>query len=104
MSAGIEIYGQGDDGLKRTQRIAGELAELLDLPGEALGEMKLSAVGGRRTLIENHGGLLACTGERISVRNGRGILSLVGTELCIEAMTEKEVLVSGRLDRIEWDG
>lgn len=90
--------------MKRAAGIARELAERLELPGEALGEVKLSAVGGRRALIENHGGLLACTGERIAVRDGQRILSLYGTELCIEAMTDKELLVSGSLERAEWDG
>ena len=104
MYSGIEIYGQGDDNLKKTPEIAGALAERLELPGEAVGELKLSAVGRRRALIENHRGPLSCTEERIAVRGGRGSLSISGVGLCIKAMNEKVLLISGKLERAEWDG
>lgn len=90
--------------MKHAVRIAGALAERLELPGEALGLLKLSVVGARRALIENHRGLLACTRERIVVRGERGDLSVRGAELCIEAMNEKELLISGKLTAAEWEG
>ena len=81
---------------------AGTLGERLQLPGEALGSLKLSALGNRRALIENHKGLLHCTEEMIAVR-GRGLtLRVYGAELRIEAMDGSDLLLSGRLDRVEW--
>ena len=90
--------------LKKAPMIAGAIAERLELPGEAVGELKLSVVDRHRALIENHRGLLACTEERIVVRGSHGSLSLSGVGLCIEAMNEKDLLISGKLERVEWDG
>lgn len=89
--------------MKKHLSFAGELSERLELPGEALGELKLSVAGAHRALIENHRGLLCCTEELVSVRSERGSLSLRGTGLRIEAMNEKELLICGRLQLAEWD-
>ena len=89
--------------MKKAHSIASELAERLELPGEALGEGKLSVVGAHRALIENHRGLLTCTEELISLRFGRGSLSLRGTALRIEAMNERELLLVGQISRVEWE-
>ena len=89
--------------LKKRMSFSGQLAERLELPGEALGELKLSVTGDCRALVENHRGLLTCTEERISLRTRRGILSLTGAELRIEAMNEGELLLAGRLSRVEWE-
>ena len=88
--------------MKKALSFAAALSERLSIPGEALGELKLSVAGSRRALIENHRGLLLCTPERIAVRGGRGSLSLRGTELRIEAMNERELLICGRIALAEW--
>ena len=90
--------------MKRAQNFTGALSERLMLPGELLGELKISVVGARRALIENHQGLLLCSPELISVRGGRGSLSLRGSELRIEAMNERELLICGRIALVEWNG
>ena len=90
--------------MKRAQSFAWALSERLMLPGELLGELKISVVGARRALIENHQGLLLCSPELISVRGGRGSLSLRGSELQIEAMNERELLICGRIALVEWNG
>ena len=90
--------------MKRAPSFAGALSERLMLPGELLGELKISVVGARRALIENHQGLLLCSPELISVRGGRGSLSLRGTEMRIEAMNERELLICGRIALVEWNG
>lgn len=90
-------------GMKKHLSFAGALSERLALPGESLGELKLSVVDARRALIENHRGMLACTEELISVRGGRGTLSLRGEALRIEAMNEQELLISGRITLAQWE-
>ncbi len=82
---------------------AGTLGERLQIPGEALGELKLSALGNHRALIENHRGLLHCTEELVAVRGQRLHLRIFGAGLCIEAMDGSDLLLSGRLDRAEWE-
>ena len=78
------------------------LCEALDLPGEALGELKLSVWGAGRALLENHGGILLWSPELLAVRNGGGSLLLYGRELRIGAMDGETLLLTGRLDRAEW--
>ena len=78
------------------------LGQALELPGEALGELKLSVWGAGRALLENHGGILLWSPELLAVRNGLGSLLLYGEELRLEAMDGEALLVSGRLDRAEW--
>ena len=82
---------------------AGTLGERLQIPGEALGEMKLSVLGNRRALIENHKGLLHCTEELIALRGERSMLRIFGAALQIVAMDGSDLLLSGHLDRIEWE-
>lgn len=82
----------------------GSLGERLRIPGEALGELKLSALENRRVLIENHKGLLHCSEELISVRGAGMSLHVFGADLRIEAMNGSDLLLSGRLERIEWQG
>lgn len=89
--------------LNKRMSFSGELAERLELPGEALGELKLSVTGDCRALVENHRGLLTCTEERISLRIRQGILSLTGVDLRIEAMNGRELLIAGRLYKVEWE-
>ena len=83
--------------------IAGDLAERLEVPGEALGELRVQTVG-RTALVENHRGLLAFGETCIVVAGARGRrLTLRGTKLCVQAMTKKEMLICGTLQAIEWD-
>ena len=87
----------------RRNTIAGELAERLQLPGEALGELSVRTAG-RAALVENHRGLLSFTEGCIIVAGTRGRrLTVRGTGLFVEAMTKKEMLICGALQAIEWD-
>ncbi len=81
---------------------AGMLEERLDLPGQALGELRLSVLGHHRALIENHRGLLCCTEESVAVRGPAETLTIIGRELRIEAMDGEDLLLRGRLERAEW--
>ena len=108
MPGGIEIYGQelgkrGKRKVKKQLSFAGALSERLDLPGESLGELKLSVVGARRALVENHRGMLACTEELIALRGARCTLTIRGAELRIEAMNERELVISGRIALVQWE-
>lgn len=89
--------------LKAIKELPGELGERLELPGEAMGAVKLSVTGGRRALVENHRGLLEYGTEQIRVSTGRGQLVLRGSELRLAAMNRRELLISGKLQAVEWE-
>ena len=87
----------------RRNTIAGDLAERLQLPGEALGELSVQTAG-RMALVENHRALLSFTEECVIVAGARGRrLTVRGTGLFVQAMTKKEMLICGMLQAIEWD-
>ena len=81
----------------------GTLGERLQIPGEALGELKLSVLGDHRALIENHRGLLHCSEDLLAVRGMHMSLRIFGGSLRIEAMDGSDLLLSGRLKRVDWE-
>ena len=90
-------------GLKKKREVLPALAERLELPEEALsGAAKLTVTADRRSLIENHHGILAYSPDCVVVSLGGRQLSLYGSELRIRAMNRKEVLVCGELQDISW--
>lgn len=104
MSRGIDIYGIEVLPVKGIKGLPQELTERLELPGDALlGEAKLTVTGGRRALVENHRGVLEYGEERIVVSAGRGKLSISGSGLGIGAMNRRELLISGRIQCVEWE-
>ena len=90
--------------MKKIKGLCEDLAERLELPEEALsGAVRLTAVGDKRLLIENHSGLLAYGSELIRVGSGRGQIVLCGSELSLRAMNRTELLVIGRLQSLAWE-
>lgn len=104
MFTGIDLYGQEVAGLKKMESLAGELAERLQLPEEALlSAAKLTVVAGRRLVVENHRGILEYGPERIVVSAGRAKLCINGAQLSLEAMNKTELLIVGRIQSVEWE-
>ncbi len=60
-------------------------------------------VAGRRTLIENHRGILEYGQEHIVISTGRGRISLTGSGLKLEAMNKSQLLIGGELKNVEWE-
>ena len=82
--------------------LARKLGEKLELPGEALGELKLSIWSDRLALLENHGGIQHWSGELLALRCGGGSLLIHGRELQIQAMDGGALLLRGKLTGLEW--
>ena len=81
-----------------------ELAERLDLPEDILlNSLKLSVTGGKRALVENHRGILEYGSDRIVIAAKRGRLKMFGSELKICAMNREALLISGRINSMEWE-
>ena len=104
MNGGIDLYGQEVAALKKMGMLASDLAEKLDLPEDALlGAAKLTVTAGRKVLVENHKGILEYGTERIVISTGRGSICLQGGGLQLEAMNRNELLISGKLQNVEWE-
>ncbi len=90
--------------LKKCKSLGEDIADRLDLPGEALlGSAKLTLTANRRALIENHCGILEYGPEQIQVSVKRGKIVLRGSDLHLEAMNKGELLICGKLQSVEWE-
>lgn len=90
--------------MKTIRGLCEDLTDRLDLPEEALlGTAKLTVTGNRRVLVENHRGILEYGTEQIRISTGRGQLVVRGSELSLSAMNQKELIVCGKLQAVEWE-
>ena len=90
--------------MQKVRKLAEKLCTELELPEETvLRKSKISAVGGRRLLIENHRGLLSYSDNALEVLTDDGKISVFGSGFIIRAMKEGEMLIYGDIQSMEWD-
>lgn len=83
--------------MAKLKRWRTELAQKLDLPIEALGGCCLQLMGKERLLVEGHRGLIDYSPEDMILLWGTEKLHISGSCLSLEAMSEAELLISGRI-------
>lgn len=85
------------------KKLAGDVSEFLDLPEDAmLGSARVEITAGKRLLIDNHRGVISYSDETVMVLLPDGKLSVYGGSLCMKTMTERQLLIGGRIDSVEW--
>ena len=67
-------------------------------PGRAV---RVTTVGDRRALVENHLGLLAYGPDQVRVRCRRGAASVKGEGLALREVRRDALIVTGRIDSVE---
>ena len=80
------------------------VAERLELPGEALGALLVTAVGRRRLLIENHRGIELYSDVCLRLWAAEGRFAVYGDGLRIRTMGGGMVAVEGNIRSMEWEG
>ena len=66
-------------------------------------EVRVTAVGGARALVENHLGLLAYGQDCVRVRCRRGAASIRGSGLTLREVRKDALIITGRIDSVELD-
>lgn len=100
----IDLYSQGVEILKKLIDRAEDLGDLFDLPAEAFaGSAKISVTAGKHALIDNHKGVLAFSDSQVLVSCARGRLAISGSSLRLDTMSASQLLVSGKIQRVEWE-
>lgn len=89
---------------KRRIRLTRRLLSALDLPEEAAGTPKLTALGREHVLIENHTGVYQYRSEEICLYTKAGMLYVTGAGLTIEEITPERLYISGRVDGLRYEG
>lgn len=81
-----------------------DLAEALDVPGEAVGgAVRIVLTGRRRVVVEHHRGLLGYTAESVEVSAPPGRVRFLGRDLELRAMDADALLITGKLTAVEYD-
>ena len=77
-------------------------ARLFDLPADVIaGVPRMEIVGDSEFRMENHKGILSCGEDEIHVSGGIYLVKIVGEGLEVRSMTGLELLVTGKIFRVE---
>lgn len=90
----------GEDALKKKKRkkihAVARAAEAMGLPIETESSiLKVTMLGHRRALIENHKGVYAYTDKGITLTGPEGLVSVYGSDLEIKELDNERMLVDG---------
>ena len=78
------------------------LCRVLDIQSESFSKApRITLSGSERVLIEGHHGLLEYGAEQVTAARAGGRIQIKGEGLNLEAMNERELLVSGRIWAVE---
>lgn len=88
---------------KRAFDLAGLLSRALALPPADTGAQSRVTVSGGRMVVENHKGIVALTGDSLRLRTLEGSLSVYGRDLVLEGVGAEGLILTGRIDKIEFD-
>lgn len=78
--------------------------ERLDLPAALAGAVTVELTGNREFYMERHRGVLSYSTELVEINGGDLVYRVSGTGLQLLAMTEEELRIGGRIDRVELVG
>lgn len=78
-------------------------SRMFDLPADALaGEPRIELVGDGELRMAPHRGILAYGPEEIHVSGGSLVMLVRGSGLELRAMTQEELLITGKIQSVEF--
>ena len=78
--------------------------EFLEIPREVNSKIpKVTIIGFDEMLIENYKGILEYEDFFIQIKTHYGCININGFELKLNQMTEDDILVSGKIESIDWE-
>ncbi|WP_433946090.1 sporulation protein YqfC [Paenibacillus sp. SN-8-1] len=88
-----------------TRKLRKWSVDILDLPQDLVMDLpRLTMVGNKQLLIENHRGVLHFAPDNLRLALPEGSLSVVGSSLVIKAIMPEEVLIEGDIAAIQYLG
>ena len=83
---------------------ARKIEEILEIPVElSTNNPKITITGFERVLIENYRGILEYQDYFVRINTYIGILNINGFNLKLEEMTTDDLLVTGKIDSIDFE-
>lgn len=87
------------------ENVLDQAADLFDLPEDVVaGSARITVTGCRRVFIEGHRGVLEYGDSAISVNGGKAIIRIRGVQLKIQSMNSSDLLITGKISGIDFDG
>ena len=89
--------------MKKNKRMT-RLNEILEIPKEVSSNVpKITILGFEEMLIENYKGILEYEDIFIRISTHIGIINISGFNLNLNQMTEDDILVSGKIENVEFE-
>ena len=86
---------------KRAKVVREKMEQLLDMPLDMIkGYSRITVIGNESVLVENYKGIVEYEGKIIRLNNG---ITIVGTNLLVEEITDDEMIITGSIQKIEWE-
>lgn len=78
--------------------------DILEIPKEvSSNEPKITILGFHELLIENYKNILEYEEFYIRINTFIGVININGFGMCLEQMTEDDILVRGKIDSIDYE-
>ena len=85
-------------------KIKEKLANALELPRElVLNVPKITVTGKDKILIENYKSIISYENDVVKLNTSVGTLSLFGVNLMIKEITTEDIIVIGKVDKVEFN-
>ncbi|WP_290716300.1 sporulation protein YqfC [Anaerotignum sp.] len=79
------------------------MTEALELPKEIMLNLPLiSFIGREEVSIENYKGILEYGEETVRISTAAGVLRLTGRDLCLKQLSAECMVVTGRVEKMEF--
>lgn len=89
---------------KKDKSIQSKISRILEIPPEISTNLpKVTVIGFKKMLIENYKGILEYQDFYIRISTYVGILNINGYELYLEEMTTDDLLVTGKIESIDFE-
>lgn len=90
--------------MRKKKKEASKLERILQIPEELSSDTpKVTIMGFEQVLIENHKGILEYQDYFIRLNTYIGIININGFNLRLEEMTTDDILVTGKIDSIDFE-
>lgn len=90
--------------MRKKKKEASKLERILEIPEElSTDRPKITMMGFEQVFIENHKGILEYQDYFIRLNTYIGIININGFNLKLEEMTTDDILVTGKIDSIDFE-
>ncbi len=90
--------------MRKRKKEASKLERILEIPEELTTDRpKITIMGFEQVFIENHKGILEYQDYFIRLNTYIGIININGFNLKLEEMTTDDILVTGKIDSIDFE-